>query len=356
MAVAPSPDVLMAFGLRSENELVPLEGGHIHATWRLRGRDSPQNDAVVQRVNDAVFRGPHELMANLDRLEPKLVATGVPTVRWHRTSNNSLLHRDTQDRLWRAYRWIDGEVHRAAADLDAVRSISRAFGLFAGALADEPLDHYVEVVPSFHDFVARERAWRFAVLRDDANRFQHAQPEVERASRILERVHELDEYEAWCGLPQRIVHNDAKAANIVWGSDGVLTVIDLDTTMPGPLLADIGELVRTLCRSASEHDYTAASTLHIERFGLVLRGWLEGYGRELDAIELEALPIAGIMLTVENALRFLSDYLDGDIYFPVTDPDQNRARFRAQIGHAQALLDGVNDLRRVVAHERARLA
>ena len=356
MATAPSPDVLVAFGLPTEHELIPLDGGHIHATWRCRGLDTPHDDAVVQRVNEAVFRGPRELMANLDRLEAKLVASGVPTIRWHRTSDDSLLHRDAEARLWRAYRWIDGEVHGSAADLDAVQSISRAFGLFAGALADESLDRYVEVIPSFHDFVARERAWRFAVLRDDANRFLYAQPEVERASRVLERVHELDEYDAWCGLPSRIVHNDAKASNVVRGSDGLLTVIDLDTTMPGPLLADIGELVRTLCRSASEHDDTVASTLQIERFGLVLRGWLEGYGRGLHAIEVAALPIAGIMLTVENALRFLSDYLDGDIYFPVTDHDQNLARFRAQIGHAQALLDGVNDLRRVVAHERARLA
>ena len=86
----------------------------------------------------------------------------------------------------------------------------------------------------------------------------------------------------------------------------------------------------------------------------MLRGWLDGYGSELHAAEAEALAISGAMLTVENALRFLTDYLDGDIYFHINRADQNRARFRAQIALAQTLLDGMNDLRRVAANELAR--
>lgn len=350
MPPTPSPEILNAFGITVPSRAEALDGGHIHRTWRI----DTAPPVVLQRVNDSVFRAPHELMGNLERLEAALAASDVPTISWLRTANGSLLQRDANGGIWRAYRWIDGEVSAAAPSFAEVEGISRAFGRFAAALADEPLGSYVEVIASFHDFAAREREWRFAVLRDSANRFMRAQPEIERASRMLERVHDLDEFDAWRQLPRRLVHNDAKAANVVRGADGGFTVIDLDTTMPGPLLADIGELVRTMCRSASEDDDLAAGSLQTERFGLVLRGWLDGYARDLHPLEVEALPIAGVMLTVENALRFLADYLDGDTYFHIAWPDQNRSRFRAQIGHAQVLLDGINDLRRVAANQLAR--
>ncbi len=351
MPSAPAPDILAAFGLPSDATVHPLTAGHIHRTFRV---DAPGGAAVVQRVNDAVFRAPHELMGNLERLEAVLVARGVRTIRWRRTGHGALLHRDDGGGLWRSYAWVDGQVRADAPGFAEVEGISRAFGAYAAALAGEPIGDYLEVIPAFHDFASREREWRFAVLRDESNRFIRSQPEIERASRVLERVHELPELDAWRQLPKRLAHNDAKAANVVRGPDGALTVIDLDTTMPGPALADVGELVRTMCRTAEEDDDSAAGSLQTERFGLVVRGWLAGYGLALHPLEQIALPIAGIVLTVENALRFLADYLDGDTYFHVEHPEHNLVRFRAQIGHAQVLLDGVNDLRRVAANELAR--
>ena len=350
MPSAPPPDVLAAFGVAPAAPVHNLGGGHIHRTWRVDSSPS----VVMQRVNDSVFRAPHELMRNLERLEAVLVAKNVATIHWIRDAGGSLLHRDGNGGLWRAYLWIEGDVRAAAPSFAEVEGISRAFGRYAAALVDEPVGGYVEVIASFHDFAAREREWRFAVLRDEANRFIRVQPEIERASRVLERVRGLAEFEAWRQLPRRMAHNDAKAANVVRGDGATFTIIDLDTTMPGALLADVGELVRTMCRSAPEDDDLAAGALQTERFGLVLRGWLDGYAGDLHPLEQQALPIAGVMLTVENALRFLADYLDGDTYFKIEWPDQNRARFRAQIGHAQVLLDGINDLRRVAANELAR--
>jgi len=346
----PPPEILAAFGIEGSSPIESLPAGHIHRTWKV----TAATPVAIQRVNDVVFRAPHELMANLERLEQVLDRVEVPTLHWRRTVDGALLHRDYLGGLWRASTWIPGEVRAGAPADSEVETISRAFGEYAASLADEPLERYVEVIPSFHDFAARERAWHFAVLRDDANRFLHAQPEIERASRVLERLHELREFDAWRQLQRRLAHNDAKAANIVRRADGTFTVIDLDTTMPGHLLADVGELIRTMCRSASEDDDLATTSLQTERFGLVLRGWLDGYGSELHDAEAEALPIAGAMMTTENALRFLTDYLDGDIYFRIDRPDQNRARFRAQIALAQTLLDGMSDLRRVAANELSR--
>lgn len=351
MPPSPPSEVLDAFGIEPTGTPSPLDAGHIHRTWRVPVAHGAQ---VVQRVNESVFRAAHELMGNLERLEPVLVARGVPTIRWRRTLDGATWVRDEQQAMWRSYPWIEGEAGASAPRFADVEGISRSYGELAEALADENVSDYVEVIPAFHDFASREREWRFAVLRDEANRFIRCQPEIERASRILERVHELDELDSWRQLPKRLVHNDAKATNVVRGPDGSCTVIDLDTTMPGPLLADVGELVRTMCRTAGEDDDSAAGSLQTERFGLVVRGWLAGYRRPLHQLEATALPIAGIILTVENALRFLADYLDGDTYFPIEHPDHNLMRFRAQVGHAQVLLDGVNDLRRVAANELAR--
>ncbi len=346
--VAPPPDVLVRYGMGADAPAVRLDAGHIHRSWFV---DGPR-PAVVQRVNTAVFRDLEALDANLSRLEVLLVARGVPTVRWRRDPAGSLLHQDDEGRVWRAYDWLPGEMP-STSSMPEVEAVGAAFGRFAGALAEVAPGHFATTIPAFHDFAARERAWRFAVLRDDVHRFSRAQPEVERAAGIVERLHALEEFATWAQLPPRVVHNDAKATNLV-RSGAVHTVIDLDTTMPGPLLADLGELVRTICRTAPEDDDRSANALQTERFGLLLRGWLDGYGRELHEVEARVVPIAGIVLTVESALRFLTDYLEGDLYFPVDSAEHNRTRFRAQIGHAQVLLDGINDLRRVAAHELQR--
>ncbi len=326
-----------------------MDTGHIHRTWRIGGADA----IAVQRVNESVFRDAAALERNLARAEVILAAHDVPTIRWRRTADGSILHRDDGGALWRSYDWIPGTVSATVASLHDVEAIGRVFGRFAGALADVEPSSFTETIPSFHDFAARERAWRFAVLRDEVNRYSRSQPEVERAARLLDRLQGLPEFDSWTRQPRRIVHNDAKAANVVRAGER-LTVIDLDTTMPGPLFADLGELVRTVCRTAPEDDDRVANALQTERVGLLLRGWLSGYGRPLHPIEADVAAIAGIVLTVENALRFLTDYLEGDVYFAVDRPEQNLARYRAQIGHAQVMLDGVDDLRRVAAHELER--
>ncbi len=346
----PDDEILVQFGLPAGARATSLGTGHIHRTWRV---EAPGNVAVVQRVNEHVFRDPDALTRNLARLEDLLAGHDVPTLHWRRTDHGELVHRDSAGALWRAYDWVPGQVTTTVAGPRDVEAIGHAFGRYAHALASTDPARFAETIPGFHDFAARERAWRFAVLRDEAHRFLRAQPEVERAARLLERLETIPEYEAWSHQPVRIVHNDAKAANVVRDGD-TLTVIDLDTTMPGSLLADLGELVRTVCRGASEDDDHAANALQTDRFGLLVRGWLAGYDRPLHALEERALPIAGIVLTIENALRFLTDYLDGDLYFAVERPEHNLARFRAQIGHAQTLLDGIDDLRRVAAHELQR--
>jgi N-acetylhexosamine 1-kinase len=348
--VTPSDEILEQFGLPAGARAVSLGAGHIHRTWRV---DAPGPVAAVQRVNEHVFRDADALARNLARLEDVLVAHDVSTLHWRRTHVGELLHRDPTGALWRASDWVPGEVTTTVAGPADVEALGHAFGRYARALAGTDPARFAETIPGFHDFAARERAWRFAVLRDEAHRFLRAQPEVERAARLLERLEALPEHELWAQLPQRIVHNDAKAANVV--RDGrTLTIIDLDTTMPGPLPADLGELVRTVCRGAPEDDDHAANALQTDRFGLLLRGWLAGYDRPLHPLEAQVLPIAGIVLTIENALRFLTDYLEGDLYFAVDRPDHNLARVRAQIGHAQTLLDGIDDLRRVAAHELQR--
>jgi aminoglycoside phosphotransferase (APT) family kinase protein len=350
VAVTPTAEVLERFGLPAGARASLLGTGHIHRTWRI---DAPGPVAVVQRVNELVFRDADALDSNLTHLEDVLVLHGVPTLRWRRTSLGELHHRDSAGVLWRSYDWVPGEVTVTVAGTAGVEALGHAFGRYAGALAGADPARFTTTIPGFHDFAARERAWRFAVLRDEARRFLRAQPEVERAARLLERLSDLPEHEAWGQTPQRIVHNDAKAANVV-RDETTLTIIDLDTTMPGPLLADFGELVRTVCRGAPEDDDHAANALQTDRFGLLLRGWLAGYDHPLHPLEVRVLPIAGIVLTIENALRFLTDHLEGDLYFPVDRPDHNLARFRAQIGHAQTLLDGIDDLRRVAAHELQR--
>ena len=338
---------LEAFGQRYDTPNEFASVGNIHQTWFVRGA----MPVVMQRLNERVFSSPEDLMANMAIVGDAVRAAGLSTIEWLTAGQGGVLARDDHGGYWRAYHYLAGSVSELVTSGADAKAVAGAFGRYSGAVATIANSALIPVISSFHDIAAREREWRFAVLGDEANRFMQAQPEIERASRMLERIRALDEYDTWAQVPPRVAHNDAKPANLVRGEAGQMTVIDLDTTMTSTPLADVGELVRTVTRSVAEDLDTVAGSLQTERFGLLLRGWLQGYGHDLDDLERAALPVAGIMLSAENALRFLTDYLDGDKYFRVQRPDHNLARFRAQLVHTQVQLDGIGDLRRVAGNE-----
>jgi Ser/Thr protein kinase RdoA (MazF antagonist) len=337
----------------------PHGSGHIHDTfaaeYRAGGRPARY---VLQRLNTGIFGDPAALCDNVARITAhqrrKLELRGATDrdrrcLRVVETRDGGPLLVDGDGGAWRAFRFIagtrtcdtvegPGQAYRAA----------RAFGEFAADLADLPGSPLAVTIPDFHDLAKRVAQLQEAVRCDAAGRAVAVAPEIASAERGYERLRR-DLADAGCSaLPARVMHNDCKLNNLLLdaASGEALCVIDLDTVMEATLLCDFGELVRSAtCRSPEDERNLASMTFDRDLFAALSEGYLAG-GRGFETrAELDALPLAGPALTLENAVRFLADYLAGDVYFRIHRDGHNLDRSRAQLRLFELLMEHLDDAR-----------
>ena len=335
--------------------------GHIHETFVARYVDQgTQTRFIHQRLNTGIFQDPAGLMENVARitghLRQKLEQRGVASPERRCLTliparDGGACHHDAEGRVWRSFRFVEGS--RSLDTLEHPQQafeVARAFGAFAEMLADLPPPPLRITVPDFHDLDGRFARFESAVRDDAKDRTATLGDEIERTKRHFEQVRgEIDGLGA--ALPRRIFHHDCKVNNVLLDatSGEALCVIDLDTTMPGTALSDFGELVRSgTCRSPEDTRELAAMRLEPELFAALARGYLEGAGPLLGDAERLALPLAGAVLTLMNAIRFLTDHLEGDSYFRIERPAQNLDRARAQLRLLDLLLEDLPHARRVI--------
>lgn len=323
------PDKLVGSGIR---EVRRVSRGHIHDTWWAV--DENGDCFAIQALNHRVFADPWALADNLAKVNRRLITAGVPTAEAVGVGPSGAGLQQVAGRFWRAARWVDGR-HPDPVCPDDVRAVAEAFGRFDSALAG--VIGLNVAIPDFHD-----PPLRLARLRESADADPHGRSGS--AMEAMGRVEELmitisPALAAKRDLPARIAHNDAKVDNAIIDRDGVITVIDLDTVMPGSILDDIGELVRSVVRPVE--DKAIPGEIPVEMIEVIVSGFVRGFG-EMTSTEAELVPWAGLVLTVENAIRFLTDFIEGDDYFAVDDPHHNMRRALAQIDLADRL---------VVAHD-----
>lgn len=321
----------------------PLGCGHINETLLIRTAEGGAEEAcVLQRINRYVFRKPWELMENVtavtEHIRRKLTAEGldpdrlVLTVLPTKTGESFV--RDAAGEYWRMTRYISRSVCFQEADEALFAEAGRAFGEFQRLLEDFPAERLKETIPGFHDTRARYRAFAETVKADPVGRAAACRPEIEKvlsreklagaALSLLERGE----------LLLRVTHNDTKLNNILFDRDSrrALCVIDLDTVMPGLAMNDFGDAIRFGASTAAE-DEPDLSRVHFDprRYEAYLRGYLQGCGDSLTARERETLPLGALLMTYEVGLRFLGDYLEGDVYFRTEKPEHNLIRCRTQL-------------------------
>lgn len=343
-------------------------GGHINDTYfaTYEAADGPRR-YVHQRINVAVFCDPAALTENIAavtrHVREKLLSAGAADV--DRRVLRLLPTRDGRDMLvtthgdyWRTYPFVEQTVCRGVArgPADAF-SAARAFGEFAALLADFPVSSLHETLPHFHDTPSRFASLLSAIEADSQNRAAPAKTEIETALRLKPLCTALQDVAAAAKLPLRATHNDTKITNVLFDerTGEAICILDLDTMMPGLTLYDVGELVRTASTLAAE-DEPDPSKVHVdpELFEAVASGFIAGAGAMLTIAERDAFVTAGKVLAFENGVRFLTDYLHGDVYFRVHHDRQNLDRARAQFAVVQSLERQEADLlRRISASEPA---
>lgn len=326
-------------------------GGHINdtyfATYDHRG---VARRYVHQRINVAVFQDPHALTQNISaataHIREKLIARDTPQVerrvlRLVPTRDGAELLTTAYGDYWRTYPFIEGTRCYGMAPTPAhAFSAARAFGEFAALLADFPAETLTETLPRFHDTPSRFTALVEAIEADSCNRGSLAKAEIAAAIEFQPLCSALLDLAQREHLPLRVTHNDTKITNVLFddGTEEAVCVLDLDTVMPGLTLYDVGELVRTASTRAAE-DEPDVSKVQVdpELFAAVAGGFTAGAGGLLRAAEREAFVTAGKVLAFENGIRFLADYLRGDVYFRVQHAQQNLDRARAQFAVVASL-------------------
>jgi hypothetical protein len=344
--------------------VAPYGSGHINdsycAVFEQGGR---RERFLLQRINTHVFPDPAVLMENIERVTTH-IAGKVPgggrrvltLVRARDVRDGQggragqpgrALLADEDGQFWRMYRFIEGaRSHDVVEDAVQAYEAARAFGEFQRMLADLPAPRLHETISDFHNTPKRLAALKRAVEEDALGRAEGAQREIgfalerESVTRLLVEA----------GLPERVTHNDTKINNVLLDErtgEGIC-VIDLETTMPGLAPFDFGDMVRTMsCRAAEDERDLSLVRMEMEMFEALARGYLSAADFLLD-LEKRMLVQAGRVITLEQGIRFLTDYLEGDTYFKVHRAGQNLDRARAQFRLEESLEENAAAMERVV--------
>lgn len=339
-------DAVYAFGFGPQCSYVkPFGEGHINETYAVympgpEGTDVPRY--VLQRVNIHVFKNPAQVMENIfsvtEYLREVIRKEGGDldreTLSYIKTKSGDTYFEDADGQPWRCLHYVPNSIcHQTVEEPQQFYQSARSFGHFLKQLGDYPAEDLYETIPRFHDTVKRFRDFSEAVRKDVKNRASQCREEIDFA---LAR-------EADCGvlmnqlqegiLPLRVTHNDTKLNNILFDADTDqgLCIIDLDTIMPGLAANDFGDSIR-FGASTAEEDEPDLSKVHfdIHLYELYVKGYLEMARDVLIPAEIDSLPWGARLMTLECGMRFLADYLQGDVYFKTAYPDHNLVRARTQ--------------------------
>ena len=321
----------------------PIDTGNINGTYRLEAENG--GAYILQNINTAVFKNTEVLMNNVDLvctfLKNKLENGGsaMTSLYCYPCRNGKKYHIDDEGRVWRIYNYVENSVcFNILSSPELFYKTGKAFGEFQKLLADFPIEALGDTIPDFHNTAKRYQTLLQSAERDVCGRLKDCLPEFEFVKQRAQDTHVLTDLLAAGKLPLRVTHNDTKLNNILFDADTLepKCVVDLDTVMPGLSLYDFGDAIRSGA-STAEEDETDLSRVEMntELYEAYKKGYLEAAGDILTPLEIEYLPFSAKLLSLECGIRFLTDYLDGDVYFRIRRPDDNLIRCRTQFKLAE---------------------
>lgn len=318
--------------------------GHINDTFLLTNEttDGEKKRYILQRMNHDIFKNPQELMENVINVteylrEVILAQGGDPnreTLNVVKTHDGSSYYMDDNGNYWRVFLYIEGTVCLEMVEgPEDFYDSAVAFGNFQKMLADYPAEKLHETIPNFHNTPSRFRDFQKAVEEDKMGRAVLAREEIEFAlAREKDTAVLLDLLQEG-KLPLRVTHNDTKLNNILFDEETkeALCIIDLDTVMPGLSHYDFGDSIRFGASTGAEDEKDLSKVeMDLNLFEAFTKGFLEGCGGSLTEKEIEMLPMGAKLMTYECGIRFLADFLEGDVYFKIHREGHNLDRARTQ--------------------------
>lgn len=333
--------ILNAFGIHEEPICITeLTNGNINGTFRI---EMPTGHGyILQSVNTGIFKDPYSMMRNIDlvtnHIRKTIIAEGKDpsrtTLNFHRTTEGSLLL-SCEDGLYRLADYIhDSMAFNGKADASVLSKAGEGFGQFAARLSDFDASLLSETIPNFHNTKLRIEGFERTIEENPCGRLSDCEKET---SHLLEKK---EESSVLCNMlehgevPLRVTHNDTKTNNILFDKNTheFLAVIDLDTVMPGLLAYDAADTIRFSANTAEEDEKDLSKVaLDLSLYEAFLVGFLGKTTRFMTRLEKETLVIGIQTIVYEQALRFLDDYIAGDVYYKTSRPRHNLDRARCQL-------------------------
>jgi len=340
----------------------PYGSGHINDTFAAtyQEKEGPRR-YIHQRINTRVFRDAPALMDNVSRVTrhaaEELRAKHSPDMERRCLQvvpavDGKPYALDAEGGVWRTYLFIEkARSYDRIETPGQAREAAAAFGQFQGLLSTMKGERLHETIPDFHNTRARFEQFREALERNPLDRARAAAEEISFARSREPLVDRLLAKAAKGEIPERITHNDTKLNNVMFDetTDQAICVIDLDTVMPGLVLYDFGDMVRTATSPAEEDEQDLSKVrMQMPMFEQLARGYLGATTGFLTPSERGELVFSGKLITFEIGLRFLADFLQGDTYFKTKRPGHNLDRCRTQFKLVESIEAQESDMQRLV--------
>jgi len=337
-----------------------LGAGHINDSFLVKTAEADKPNYLLQRINHQIFKNVEMLQNNIlyvtNHIRKKLAGKNETEIERKVLSiipakDGKLFHFDGEN-YWRIYLFIAGGKSYDSITPELAYEAGKAFGEFQGYLADIP-ETIGETIPDFHNMEFRMKQFRDAVSLDAAGRVSASHDLI---AEVESRADDMCKVETWGRegkLPKRINHCDTKVNNVLFDDKGqILCVVDLDTVMPGYVLSDFGDFIRTGANKGAEDDADLNKIgVNLDIFAGYARGYAETAKGFLSKIEIDHLAFGAKLLTFMQTVRFFTDYLNGDTYYKIHFPEHNLQRTHAQLQLLKDLEKNYDKMCEIVAKE-----
>ena len=349
-----NPAILKNFGLAEDSQIDPLTSGLINSTWKIT---DGEREFVLQQVNTNVFRKPYDLAANIRMLDEYLKKNSpnylfvapLPTIQ-----QEDLCYVNGYFRL---FPFIAGShTISVVASPDQAFEAAFQFGKFTQLLAGFDASNLHHTIPNFHNLTLRYQQFDEAVANGNPARIKQSKALIDTIRSQHEIVTHFEKIQKNRNIRQRVTHHDTKISNVLFNNSGKgICVIDLDTVMPGYFISDVGDMMRTYLSPANEEVTDLNSIdVRVDFFQAIVQGYLSTMNAELTDEEHQLIIYSGLFLIYMQAIRFLADYCNNDVYYGARYEEHNFNRAANQLQLLKILRAKTAELEKIVSKESKR--
>ncbi|MBS7332252.1 phosphotransferase enzyme family protein [Faecalibacter bovis] len=330
-------NVLSNYFERPEDvNVFPINQGYINSTYKL---SLGYNNYILQKINTSIFLQPEIIVSNMltvaNHLKSKNYTKAILDVIPNKNGNYlTFLNGET----WRMTSFVPNSVcYDKVLSKEQAFAAASAISEFHNVLNDLSINRISESIPGFLDYKKRVSDYKLALINGNKNRIERAQNEI---NFIQDHIFLIDKY-LEIEFPKRVVHADAKISNFLFDSENetkVAGLIDWDTILPGNILCDFGDMIRTYSNLKSEDDPDPINNFSLENYQAVKDGFISNLKDILTEEELKSIDLTAFVVILIQAIRFLTDFISDDVYYHTSKENQNLDRTLNQIN----LLKSIN--------------